>query len=124
MPELLAEFTLFGSGPGEPPHGAGAAELRLWFRREMFRTQCESVCLSRPVFETLEQSSQIGERVMAAAYDVGLRTALETQPPGAAEYQPQRQMMVVALGRLGMREFDLGSDADLFFVLLSQPSCR
>ncbi len=26
-------------------------------------------------------------------------------------------MMVVALGRLGMREFDLGSDADLFFVL-------
>ena len=26
-------------------------------------------------------------------------------------------MMVIALGRLGMREFDLGSDADLNFVL-------
>ena len=25
--------------------------------------------------------------------------------------------MVIALGRLGMREFDLGSDADLNFVL-------
>ena len=27
------------------------------------------------------------------------------------------QMMVIALGRLGMREFDLGSDADLIFVI-------
>ena len=26
-------------------------------------------------------------------------------------------MMVIALGRLGMREFDLGSDADLNFVI-------
>ena len=26
-------------------------------------------------------------------------------------------MMVVALGRLGMREFDLGSDADLLFII-------
>ena len=26
-------------------------------------------------------------------------------------------MMVIALGRLGMREFDLGSDADLVFVI-------
>jgi len=25
--------------------------------------------------------------------------------------------MVIALGRLGMREFDLGSDADLVFVI-------
>lgn len=29
-------------------------------------------------------------------------------------------MMVIALGRLGMREFDLGSDADLVFVLPDQ----
>ena len=26
-------------------------------------------------------------------------------------------MMVIALGRLGMREFDLASDADLVFVI-------
>ena len=31
--------------------------------------------------------------------------------------EPQSEMMVVALGRLGMREFDLGSDADLLFII-------
>ncbi len=116
-PELLAEFAVFGSGPGEPPGDADAAELRRWFRREMFRTQCESVCLRRGVFETLEQTSQLGERVMAAAYGVALRAVLAAHPPEQVNYRPRKQMMVVALGRLGMREFDLGSDADLFFVL-------
>jgi glutamate-ammonia-ligase adenylyltransferase len=116
-PELLAEFTLFGSGPGEPPAGADAGELRRWFRREMFRTQCESVCLRRGVFATLEETSQLGERVMAAAYGVALRAVEAAHPPEQINYRPRKQMMVVALGRLGMREFDLGSDADLFFVL-------
>jgi len=116
-PELLAEFAVFGSGPGEPPGEADAGELRRWFRREMFRTQCESVCLRRPVFETLEQTSQLGERVMAAAYGVAVRAVWAAHPPVAINYRPRKQMMVVALGRLGTREFDLGSDADLFFVL-------
>lgn len=116
-PDLLAEFALFGSGPGEPPADADAGELRRWFRREMFRTQCESVCLRRPVFETLEETSQLGERVMAAAYGVALRTVMASHPPEAINYRPRKQMMVVALGRLGMREFDVASDADLFFVL-------
>jgi glutamate-ammonia-ligase adenylyltransferase len=30
---------------------------------------------------------------------------------------PKQQLMVIALGRLGMQEFDLASDADLVFVL-------
>jgi [glutamine synthetase] adenylyltransferase / [glutamine synthetase]-adenylyl-L-tyrosine phosphorylase len=115
-PELLAEFTLMGSGPGTPPQTADAGELRRWFRREMFRTQCESVCLRRGVFETLEDSSQISERVMAAAYALAVRYVTASHPPPAG-YAAGTQMMVVALGRLGMREFDLGSDADLFFVL-------
>jgi len=38
-------------------------------------------------------------------------------PPASASYVPSEQMMVIALGRLGMREFDLGSDADLVFVI-------
>mgnify|MGYP003350936853 CR=1 FL=1 len=116
-PDLLAEFALFGSGPGEPPADADAGELRRWFRREMFRTQSESVCLRRPVFETLEETSQLGERVMAAAYGVAVRMVTASHPPEAINYRARKQMMVVALGRLGMREFDLGSDADLFFVL-------
>ncbi len=38
-------------------------------------------------------------------------------PPADPGYQPRQQLMVIALGRLGMREFDLASDADLVFVL-------
>ena len=41
----------------------------------------------------------------------------EAPPPSGAEYTPHEQMMVIALGRLGMCEFDLGSDADLVFVI-------
>ena len=33
-------------------------------------------------------------------------------------------MMVVALGRLGMREFDLGSDADLIFIIPDSEAAR
>ena len=40
-----------------------------------------------------------------------------THPPATPGYQPSQQLMVIALGRLGMREFDLASDADLVFVL-------
>src|SRR5262249_10513542 len=38
-------------------------------------------------------------------------------PPRDPVYRPENQMWVMALGRLGMLEFDLGSDADLVFVL-------
>jgi glutamate-ammonia-ligase adenylyltransferase len=37
--------------------------------------------------------------------------------PSNSGYEPKDQLMVIALGRLGMREFDLASDADLVFVL-------
>src|SRR3954462_4461855 len=42
---------------------------------------------------------------------------METAPPETAGYRPTGQMMTIALGRLGMREFDLASDADLVFVI-------
>ncbi|MBM3784556.1 MAG: glutamine-synthetase adenylyltransferase [Acidobacteria bacterium] len=116
-PELLRQFDRFGYGIADPPAGAGAAGLRRWFRNEMFRTQCESVCLSRPVFDTLEEVSRLGEMAVAAAYDLAVRGVAAAHPPQSAHYRPRQQMMVIALGRMGMREFDLGSDADLVFVL-------
>jgi [glutamine synthetase] adenylyltransferase / [glutamine synthetase]-adenylyl-L-tyrosine phosphorylase len=117
-PELLEEFALLGSPVCEAPPGADAAELRRWFRREMFRIQCESVCLARPVFETLQASSVLGERAIRAAYEIAVGHVREAHPP-AAGYSPGDQLMVIALGRLGMYEFDLGSDAYLVFVLPS-----
>jgi [glutamine synthetase] adenylyltransferase / [glutamine synthetase]-adenylyl-L-tyrosine phosphorylase len=41
----------------------------------------------------------------------------EAPPPSDSSYVPRDQMLVIALGRLGMREFDLGSDADVNFIL-------
>jgi glutamate-ammonia-ligase adenylyltransferase len=48
---------------------------------------------------------------------MALAQVLAISPPATPGYAPGRQLMVIALGRLGMREFDLASDADLVFVL-------
>ena len=94
-----------------------AGELRRFFRREMFRIQSESICLGSPIFSTLERTSDLADMVIAAAYRMAVEQVGSTHPPKSASYQPKDQMMAIALGRLGMREFDLASDADLVFVL-------
>jgi [glutamine synthetase] adenylyltransferase / [glutamine synthetase]-adenylyl-L-tyrosine phosphorylase len=93
------------------------SELRRFFRREMFRIQAASVCLRVPVFETLEITSDLADAAIAASYQMALAQVVDSQPPASANYQPRSQLLVIALGRLGMREFDLASDADLVFVL-------
>jgi len=111
-PELLDEI-------GEPVRmesGAleDAAALRRFYRSQMLRIQCESILQAAPIFHTLVQTSLLADRVIAAAYGIALA---EAPPPASASYTPSGQMMVIALGRLGVREFDLGSDADLVFVI-------
>ena len=97
-----------------------AAELRRYFRREMFRLQAASLCLRIPVFETLHRTSDLADAAIAAAYHMAVQTVLETHLPTDPLYPVRDQMMVVALGRLGMQEFDLASDADLIFLLPDQ----
>jgi len=91
--------------------------LRRFFRREMFRIQSASLCLRVPVFDTLELTSDLADAAIAAAYRLAVEQVRTTHPPAAPSYRPGQQLMVIALGRLGMREFDLASDADLLFVL-------
>jgi len=93
------------------------AELRNFYHREQFRILAESICLERPIFETLARSSELADAAIEAAYRIALAETLEKQKPGSARYEPTDQMMVIAMGRLGMQEFDLGSDADLLFVV-------
>jgi len=112
QPELLLEI-------GEPFQLEGGplddgALLRRFYRRQMLRVESASIAGPAPIFETLGQTSVLADSVIAAAYQIALR---EAPPPASASYEPSDQMMVIALGRLGMREFDLGSDADLVFVL-------
>src|SRR5207249_9482577 len=92
-------------------------DLRRWFRREMLRVQCQSICRSQPIFDTLTRTSELADAVVARAYEVSVAEVRSTHHPVSPGYAPSNQMCVVALGRLGMREFDLASDADLVFVL-------
>jgi glutamate-ammonia-ligase adenylyltransferase len=111
-PELLDEI-------GQPLQLEGewledAESVRRFYRRQMLRIQGESILEGAPIFATLGKTSALADRVIAAAYRIAL---IEAPPPASASYTPGDQMMTIALGRLGMREFDLGSDADLVFVI-------
>ncbi len=101
---------------GDPPP-ALPSELRRWYRRGIFRIEARSICGSYPVFETLAQTSELADAVIKCAYRIAVDEVRAAQPPNKPSYEPADQMFVIALGRLGMREFDLASDADLTFVL-------
>jgi glutamate-ammonia-ligase adenylyltransferase len=111
-PEMLADL----DSAAVPREEAieDSASLRTYFRRRMFRIQSDSLLGPAPIFETLERTSDLADEVIAAAYRIALR---EAPLPANPNYAPERQMMVISLGRLGMREFDLASDADLIFVI-------
>jgi glutamate-ammonia-ligase adenylyltransferase len=95
--------------------------LRRFYRREMFRILAASICFRERVFCTLDSTSALAEFVIARAYRIALERALAharaRATPHKPFFDPQNEMMVVALGRLGMREFDLASDADLLFII-------
>jgi glutamate-ammonia-ligase adenylyltransferase len=123
-PELISEVRGMRQAPGpDAPYLAAiasledAGDLRRFFRREMLRIQSESICLETPIFTTLERTSDLADAVISASYRMAVEQTAAQRPPAGANYRPKDQMMVVTMGRLGMREFDLGSDADLVFVL-------
>src|ERR1017187_9281608 len=87
------------------------AALRRFYRRQMMRIQSESLLEAAPIFATLKKTSALADGVIDAAYRIALRDARRDAGPR------HPQMMVIALGRLGMSEFDLGSDADLVFII-------
>ena len=122
LPELIEELGQLPAGSANT-YAESASQfdditaLRRFFRREMFRIQAASICLRAPVFQTLEITSDLADAAIAACYRMALEQVLGSHPPATAGYEARQQLMVVALGRLGMREFDLASDADLVFVL-------
>ncbi|MBI4875926.1 MAG: glutamine-synthetase adenylyltransferase [Acidobacteria bacterium] len=121
-PELLEELIEMRERPEREPRYeelsfADPGELRRYFRRRMMRIQSESICLQLPIFTTLGRTSDLADAVTAACYRLAVEQVAASRPPAAAGYRPQDQLMAVALGRLGQREFDLASDADLVFVL-------
>jgi len=127
-PELLEEIRRGADHPTRRWAFEGMAAplndieaLRRFFRREMFRIQAGSVCLPESVFQTLDRTSALAEFVIARAYRIALERGLAHARSHATALKPfddpQSEMMIVALGRLGMREFDLASDADVLFII-------
>src|SRR5262249_48753859 len=112
-PELLREIERSADHPGRRYAFEGLsaplndiAGLRRFYRHEMFRIQATSICLPEPVFQTLDQTSALAEFVVARAYRIALEQALaharEHAKAGKPFEEPEGEMMVVALGRLGM----------------------
>jgi len=117
-PELIEALRDVRLGlPAQPLTATDPASLRRYYVRTMLAIQARSICERTPVFETLQQTSELADTVIAAAYHLAIDETLAAHPPIDGGYKPVNQMMLIALGRLGMLEFDLGSDADLLFVL-------
>lgn len=89
--------------------------LRRFFREQMVRIQSDSVYHRVSVFKTLKRTSELADSIINTAYEIAIAEAGIL--PSSLDYAPSNQMMVVALGRLGMLEFDLASDADLIFII-------
>ncbi len=126
-PELFEEIRQMRAEPGtyRLPAEAfervqDANELRRLYQRHMLRIQAESICLHTPIFETLRLTSELADAAIRAAYRMAVRDVLASSKPENPQYEPHNEMMVVALGRLGMLEFDIASDADLVFVIPDQ----
>jgi glutamate-ammonia-ligase adenylyltransferase len=115
-PELIEEVGR-AAEPGRAAPPFSMMELRRWYRREMIRIQAASIGLSESIFETLTRTSELADAVIARAYQIAIAESLAARPPADLRYEPSNQMWIIALGRLGVHEFDLASDADLVFVL-------
>ena len=85
----------------ETPHSEKLTLLRQHFRQRVFASVARDVIESRPVFTSLADTTEAADEAVSAAL------AAVSAPEGFA---------VLAMGRLGTREFDLLSDADLVFV--------
>jgi len=124
-PELLHALAILEERPSDDLNDLiDPVGLRRFFRREMFRIEAESICRRVSVFSTLERTSALADSILGAAYRLAVRQTLDTRPPLDADYKPDGQMMLIALGRLGMHEFDLSSDADILFVVPDQDSAE
>lgn len=123
-PELLGQILRARHQlPPSPPYQewpekiTDPVELRRLYKREMVRIQAESICCTQSVFGTLGSTSDLADATLAVAYRMAVEQVVATRGPAHPGYLPGDQMLLIALGRLGMREFDLASDADLLFVL-------
>ena len=94
----------------EAPLAEKMALMRRHHRRNLMRVHAHSLLGPIPVFSTLEATSALAEQALRAAYQAAVKETARTMA------HPVGDLIVLALGRLGIREFDIASDADLAFL--------
>ncbi len=85
----------------EVSHADKMSLLRRHYRHRVFASGTRDVVSARKVYDSLAENTAAADEAIGAAF------AIAGRPSGLA---------VLALGRLGTREFDLLSDSDLLFV--------
>lgn len=111
---------------GGPAPFAWAGEGKLDFREKMallrrdYRSRVVALAAADlihggAIFTSLARWSALARRAVASACWIAAQ-ALSGEEEGSPEDMP---FVVLGLGRLGLNEFDLGSDADLVFVATS-----
>jgi glutamate-ammonia-ligase adenylyltransferase len=86
------------------PYSEKLSLLRQHYRRQLFANGVRDFLEERPVFDSLHDTSTLADSAIEAALAI------------AREGEISRSFAVLALGRLGTNEFDIGSDADLLFL--------
>ncbi len=101
-------------GTSGPLAGDDVSEGRLRenFRRRVLATIVRAVLGASQPFETFEALSHLADEALAAALRIAARETI-----GASIGLHSAPFAVIALGRLGTSEMDVGSDADLIFVV-------
>jgi glutamate-ammonia-ligase adenylyltransferase len=95
------------------------ATLRKHFRLQSLELSARDLTAMPSVYTSLARWTSLASRSVSSALEIAWRDALEHHPdairhPPAPGHLP---VGVFGLGRLGISEFDLASDADLVFVI-------
>ncbi len=105
--------------PWAPEGGLDAREkmalLRQHYRTRVLELGARDLDALDWVFAALHRWSALGARCVSTALWIAAQS-LDGTLPGRAQTPPQMPFLVLGLGRLGLNEFDLASDADLVFV--------
>ena len=95
---------------------ARMALLRRRFRQRVLELGAADLAGFASIFTALERWSSLATRSMASALAIA---TLDVGGPCAGLFRPHTGKLpftILGLGRLGLREFDLASDADVIFV--------
>jgi [glutamine synthetase] adenylyltransferase / [glutamine synthetase]-adenylyl-L-tyrosine phosphorylase len=104
------------SGDGEGGLEPAMASLRADYRRAVLRTTVQALAGATPPFETFAAFTGLADDALARALDWITEDEFGRPPCGKEAPLAGSPLAVIALGRLGSSEMDIGSDADLIFI--------